>query len=294
MSLFSKPYICSIICLIGLSSRLVADDRLEPVVKDTNRLAKVSKIALLPIVTQVRFDKFKDIPDPNRVSARISVAKELPSILENQLKETKFKLLPPEAATLALKELDIQPVDLFITTKNGSLSAPSETFKNKKGDEAILLAPKDSFKQKPQEMTVYRYKWHDLPDTNIGLASFDLAVLAKPNIETLKTVSSKLGADAILLCQVTEMETHEGTTGVSVFAQRFKSTRIHLHFTLISTDDYSVIWQAKAKGIKSQRAGYFMGNRSYNGEDRKAVEGAVQATEFLLSDLTGSPIKPEK
>lgn len=273
-----------------------AEERAEQIVRDAARLAQVKKIALLPVVTQVRFDNVRDIPDPNRVSARVTAATRLAQMLEERMKGGKYTLLPPEAASLALKELGWEPTDIYVTKNTGTWSSPGEVMQNRKKDEAVLLTTRAAMKDTPDVMSLYRFTWHDVPDRNTGLASFKMAALAVPDVEKLKQVAEKTGADTLFLAQVAEMETHEGAAGISLWAHTFKSTRIHLHFTLVSASDGAVIWQARAKGMKSQQAGIFTGNRAYKAEDRKVIEAAVQAMDVLLEDLnqgTGIPTKPD-
>lgn len=271
-----------------------AEERAEQIKRDASRLDQVKKIAVMPVVIQLRFDRGSGLPDPARMAARMTAATRLAEILESKMKSRKYTFLPPEAGVLALKELQFTPVDMYKTTNSGTWDSPSEVLRNKKRDEASLLNKREEMKRTPDAMTLYRYKWHDLPEQNIGLAAFDLGQLAQPDLRKVKLIGEKLGADAILLCQVADVETHEAPTalGILVTGEKFKSTRVHLHFTLMNVSDGMVLWQARARGVKSQKTGAFTGERSYNGEDRKTIEGTVAATDILLSDLFESTGKP--
>lgn len=266
-----------------------ASEKADTAKRDAARLEQIKSIAMAPVVVQLRFDKDDRLPDPSRMASRAAVATRMQAILEEQMGKGKYKLLPYEAASLAVKEKGWQPVDLFVTNVKGSWDAPCEKITNNKKDEALLLNTRAEMRQTPEQMTQFRFKWHDLPETNIGLAAFKDMNFASVDPVKVKAVGEKTGADAVLLVQVEDMETHEGQ---QLFGS-FKTTRIHLHATLVATSDCAVIWQAHARGVKSQRAGYFTGATAYKGEDRKAIEGAVQAVEVLLDDLyngTGKPI----
>ncbi len=284
--------------LVTVACSAHADEKAEQVVRDVTRIQKLTKVAILPVVIQVRFDNTNGVPDPARLAARSVAVERLAAIIEEKFKSSPFKVLPAEAGSLAVKENGWQAADLYSTVKSGSWDVPIETFKNKKGDTVNLLGKKDDLKKDKEVMTLFRFHWHDLPETVVGLASFDMGALAEIDRQRAKELGAKLGVDGLLYCQVTEVETHEGTTGLGVLTgEKFKSTRVHLHFTLISPDDGTIIWQAKARGVKSQKTGVFTGARAYNGEDRKVIEGTVAATEILLSDLaegTGVPVKQKK
>jgi hypothetical protein len=273
--------------LVFAAAGAQAEEKAEQLVRNTARLDQVKKIAIIPAVAQLRFDRGNGLPDPARMAARITAVTRLSEIVEKKFESRKYAIVPPEAAVLAFKEFKWQPTDLYITNNKGTWESPSEVLRNHKGDEAALLNKREEFKTSPEEMTAYRFKWHDLPETTFGLAAFGLGVLAKPDLAKIKMLGDKTGADALLLCQVADMETHEAPTtlGLLVTGEKFKSTRVHLHFTLISAQDGAIIWQARARGVKSQKTGAFTGERAYNGEDRKAIEGTVQAVDILLSDL---------
>jgi len=66
--------------LFGLlfASRAGAEEKAEQIKRDAARLEQIKKIALLPVVTQVRFDQDSRIPDPTRVAARVAAMVRLP------------------------------------------------------------------------------------------------------------------------------------------------------------------------------------------------------------------------
>lgn len=265
-----------------------AAEKADQVKRDAARLEQVKSVVLAPVLIQLRFDKDDRLPDPNRMAARAAVALRMQAMLEEQMAKGKYKLLPYEAASLAVKTMGWQPIDLFNTNVKGSWDSPCEKIQNNKKDEVLLLNTRGAMRETPDQMTQFRYKWHNLPETPVGLAAFKDMNFATPDASKIKTLGEKTGADAVLLMQVEDMETHEGA---QLFGG-FKSTRIHLHATLVATNDCAVIWQAHAMGMKSQRAGYFTGARAYSGEDRKAIESAAQAVELLLDDLFNGTGKP--
>ena len=73
-----------------LHSVAKADEKAEQVVRLADRIAALKSVAQFPSVVQVRFDKVKDIPDPNRVQARFVAAAELPNNQEFQGRYTLF------------------------------------------------------------------------------------------------------------------------------------------------------------------------------------------------------------
>lgn len=265
-------------------------EKADQVKRDAARLEQVKMIALAPVVIQLRMEKIDRIPDPNRMAARMAVATRMPGMLEEQMGKGKYKVLPYEASSLIVKQMNWKPVDLFVTNVKGSWESPSEILRNAKGDEVLLLNKHADMKQAPEQMTLFRYKWHDLPDMAVGLAGIKDMTFAVADTEKLKALGEKVGADAAMFVQVEDMETHESAAGL--FSEPFKSTRIHLHGTLVSAADGAVLWQAHARGVKSQKAGFFTGNRAYGGEDRKAIEGAAQALDLLLEDLYYGSGKP--
>lgn len=289
MKRLSFAYLLAGFACLVMAGGARAEDKAEQLKRDAARLGQIKRIALAPVVVQLRFDQGNRLPDPNRLAARCAAAMRLPMILEEKMKTGRYALLPSEMVTLALKETNSQPTDLYVAQAKGSWENPCETVRNNKGDEASLLNVRAEMKKTPDAMTLFRFRWHDLPDTCIGLASFGAGVPAPIDAERAKALAAKVGADAMLYCQVTEMETHIG----SALFGGFKSTRLHLHFTLVAADDGAVVWQARARGVKSQKAGFFTGLGAFKGEDRKAIEAAVQATEILLDDLyngTGAPV----
>lgn len=266
-----------------------AQEKAEQVRRDVSRLDQIKKIALVPVVIQLRFDQDKRIPDPGRMAARQAVVLRLPMLLQDGMKSEKYELLLPEAATLAVRELGWQATDLYKIEKSATWDSPAEVIRNKKGDEAALLQTREIMKTHPEAMTLFRYHWHDLPETVYGLASFKLNSSIQVEESKAKALAEKLGADALLFCQVGDMEVHTGET----LFENFKSTRIHLYATLISVQDGAILWQARARGIHSHKAGFFTGARAYQSEEGMAIEGAMQAVKTLLDDLyhgTGNPV----
>lgn len=272
-------------------SRVAAEEKADQVKRDPVRIAAVKSVAVAPVVIQLRFDRDDRLPDPNRMAARNAVASRLPAMIDQKLKGSTIKVLPVETLVLAMKQEDWNPTDLYVTKVQGSWETPGESMKNKKGDEALLLNSRSAMKAAPADMTLYRYRWHDLPDVCIGLAAFKDLAFPPLVTDRIKTLGARAGADAVLLCQVEDMETHTGSTLFS----GFKSTRIHLHGTLVDSSDGAVLWQAHSRGVASQKAGFFTGASAFKGEDRKAIEGAMQAIDILLDDLlngSGKPIAP--
>lgn len=290
------PALCLLFTLTLVARPVWAEEKAEQVVRDAAGLEAVKKIAIVPPIVQLRFDRGNGLPDPARMAARVTAVTRLAEVVESKMKTRRYTFLPVEASILAMKELTWQPTDFYVTSVTGNWDSPTEVLRNKKGDEAALLNKRETLKQASDEMTLYRYRWHDLPETNYGLAAFEIGALARPDLAKVKTLAEKTGADAVLLCQVADVETHEGATTLGLLAtgEKFKSTRVHLHFTLLRVEDGAVLWQARARGVKSQKTGTFTGERAYNGEDRKVIEGTVAATDTLLSDLfenTGKPVK---
>ena len=261
--------------------------------RDSGRLDRIHKIALVPVITQVRFDKDNRIPDPARLLACVGAAREVPEILTASLTSGKYQFVPSGDVDKALINLNILPSDLYITRTSGSWESPAETVTGKNKDEAALLAKRDDMKRSRNEMTLFRYKWHENPDTAVGLASFDQWAVPTINGDKAKQLAAKLGVDALLFLTIYDVEVYEGSTGI-IFPNKFKSTRTHVYGTLMSTDDGEILWKARARGVKSHQANYFHVGRMKGDLGKSVAEGTAHAVQMLLSDMidgTGIPTK---
>ena len=286
--MFAIGLLTPVAAALCMSVTAPAEDQAVQTTRNAARLADVKKIAPAPVVIQLRFDRSKDIPDPNRLAARVAASTRLIGVFEEKLKGSAYQLAAPEAVALALKEMNLQPVGLYTTRDTSQWDAPAEVLKNRKGDEAALLTGRDPMNETPADMTCYRFRWHDLPDTNVGLAAFRPDTFARVYIEKAKTIASRVGADSVLLLQVTDMEVHVGST----MFESFRSTRITVHATLLAANDGAVLWQSRAKGVVSQKAGYFTGAGAFKNEERAAVEAMTKAVDLLVADLVQGTGKP--
>jgi hypothetical protein len=276
-------FAATLACVALLSSSARADDKAEQISRDAAGLGQVKTIAMLPAVVQLKFDK--EIPDPNRVAHRFSVADRLPDIVEEKLKKGKFTLMPFEAAALGIKEKSWTITDMYSTKVIGTRASPADTIKNRNKDQADLLASRTEMIQTPDEMTVFSFTWHGLRDAREGLACFRENINAKPDMAKLKQLNEKLHADALLLCQVTEMESHDGVVVrlPIIFSKVFSATSFRVHCMLIRPEDGAILWEAEAKGRKevTEYKGATNGD-----EGRMALAVAGEVVEHLLSDLT--------
>jgi hypothetical protein len=267
-------------------------ERAEQVRRDSAGLERIHRIALVPVITQVRFDRGSRLPDPSRLRASAGALAEVPAILESSLPSRKYEFVSGSTVDQALQALHFQPLDLYMTRTTGTWDSPAETIQGGKKDEAVLLAKRDDFKGSPQDMTLFRFSWHDSPEAVTGLASFELGAFAPINTDKAKQLASKLKVDALLFLAIADVEVHEGTTGFSVFTKRFKSTRTHIYGSLLSAPDGGLLWQGRARGVKSHKVGYFYVGRMKGELNKSVAEGAADAIQILLSDLyegTGVP-----
>lgn len=277
-------------------------ERAEQVLRDPSLLNGIKTIAVVPIVIQLGFDRDKRLPSPARMRARIASAELIPSLIDELGKSTKYSFVPVDAVTRAMADLGWVPTDLYVARRGATWNAPAEIVKGGKKDEADLLDKRDEMKRTPSELSLYRYRLHDVAEPTIGLASFKRGVFAQPDASKTKELAAKLGVDALLFVQVTDMEVHESLTGagqlvdifVGPFGQRRKSTRIHLQGTLVNASNSATVWQARGRGIKSKETSLFHAGGVKSELNKRALEGTEDAVRILLSDLcdgTGTPQK---
>ena len=274
-----------------LSSNLCAADKPEQFVRDAGRLSHIQKIALMPTVVEVKFDARK-VPDPEQMMVRQTVASCISAMLEKQMEAGPYQLLPPEFVIQALQDKKWSITDLYITQATGSWERPAEVRKNARGDEAVLLSKYADFVAGPVATSPFRYRWYNTKEPAFGLATTSYQRFPKIDKGKARSLAAELGADALLYCQVANLETTKGT----VVFENFKSTRVQLVCTLISPEDGSVVWQARIRGIHSHKAGFFTGATAYPSERHMAVEATDDALKSLLQDLykgTGKPVKSE-
>jgi hypothetical protein len=226
------------------------------------------------------------------MAARQAVATRVAAMLETPMKSGPYTLLPAEAVLLAVKERQWQPTDLYKTLSSGSWDTPVEVLKNKKGDTAALLCKWEELNKASGEMSLFRYTWRELPDVAFGLAATRSKVFPAIDLEKAKLLGEKVGADALLYVQVSDMDVHVGST----LFEAFKSTRLYLQCMLIAPADGAVLWQARVRSIHSHKAGFFTGAGAFQAEMGMAIESGTDGFKALLDDLhngTGQPVKQE-
>ena len=277
-------------------------ERAEQFFRNPARLDTIKTIGVVPVVIQLGFDKPKCLPDPARMRARIASAELIPDVVEELGKSAKYTFVPVGKVTSAMADMHWMPTDLYSANRNASWDSPAEIVKGGKKDEADLSEKRDDMKRKPDELALYRYRLHDAAEPTIGLASCRHGVFAQPDVTKIKELAAKLGVDALLFVQVTDVDVYESTTGagelvnifIGPFGQRNKSTRIHLQGTLVDASDNAILWRARARGIKSQATGIFHAGGVKGELTKRAADGTIDAIEILLSDLcegTGTPQK---
>jgi hypothetical protein len=286
----------------GQSDRGKKLERAEQVFRNGSRIATIKSVALVPVVIQLGFDRDKRLPDAKRMRARIASAELIPSLIDELAKSTGYSFVSANTVARALSELQWTPTDLYVARHTTTWDAPAEVVKDSKKDAADLLDKRDEMKRTPEQLSLYRFRLHDAAEPTIGLASYRRGVFAQLDPAKTKELAAKLGVDALLFVQVTDVEEHESATGagelvnlfVGPFGQRRKSTRIHLQGTLVDGADCATLWQARARGIKSKTTGLFHLGVVKGELNKRAVEGTTDAVEILMSDLcdgTGTPQK---
>lgn len=263
------------------SGAAMQSERAEQIKRDASRLEQVKTIAVLPILVQYGFEKDLQFPDPNRMTSRLAILTRLPEIIESELKASKYTVLPQEAGSLALKESNIEVTDLYQTHRSGTWDAPAESKRNRSKDDFLLLTGYDDLKKNADQVTLFQFKWHNLPATMNGLAAYRMDADASLDTEKVKALGAKVNADAILIARITNLEMHRSGNGSIALPIHLKG-RVDIQFTLVSRMDGAVIWEARAHAMKSER-----GRPQSFGppQDRNAIACAVGAVELLLDDL---------
>ncbi|HLJ54082.1 MAG TPA: hypothetical protein VKT77_03530 [Chthonomonadaceae bacterium] len=275
---------CFLLTFVLLGPCANAADQVEVLKRDVEGLSKVKTVAVLPVIVQLSFEHDSHFPDGNRMTSRLAIATGLPAMIEQQMKGGKFVVIPAEAGALALKESNIDPTELYSAHANTTWDSPAEMLRNKSKDELALLTSQADLKKSPDDLTPFQYKWHNLPATMTGLASFKMDPNASLNVEKLRAVASKLDADAVLLVRVTDLDMHQSGNGSIGLPFHFRS-RVNMQFTLVSLKDGTILWQARAAGTKSEHAR----PRSLGSpQDRRAMECAAGTSEVLINDLNGA------
>jgi hypothetical protein len=279
--------------LIAALPAVVQADTVEEIVRDASRLESVKTVAVLPPVIEVRFDRPKTLPDPDRLAARALVAKSLSLTLPVQIASgTRFHVAPDTDLILALARTHAEPLDLFRAVVRGSLDSPAETIVNRSGDTVELLATAADVAAEHGAATRFRFRWRNRGDTLAGLAAFEKGADSDPDPAAVKSLSRYLDADALLCCLVSDMDVRQGGSssplGYALGGGPFSSTRIHLTLFLVSLKDGTIVWQARAQGVSSSKEG--LSARSNHGRDaQQAFVGAGQAVNALLDDLYSGP-----
>ncbi|HLJ54083.1 MAG TPA: hypothetical protein VKT77_03535 [Chthonomonadaceae bacterium] len=282
--------------LLGPVYAKASDDKVVEISRDQAAIGEVKTIALLPIIVQLRFDQTKDVPDPTRVAARFAVADRLAEILDQKMRAAKRPTMPVEAAILAIKARSWTSIDTCITTATGTWNSPAETVRNRGKDEVTLLALRSAMRQSPESVTAFAFSWHGLPGSRQGIAAFHAGVDSKPDIPKLKELNNKLHADAMLFCEVSDLDekdlglTYRTTVPLIYGIEEVKGTRVHIHCLLIRAQDGAILWEARSTGTSSGN----VADRAIN-VSRQAMEGAGRAVDGLVSDLIeGTGVPPKK
>lgn len=274
-----------------LASSFCAADKPEQFVRNAGRLSQLQKIALMPTVVEVKFDERK-VPDPDQMMVRQTVASCIAAMLEKQMESGPYQLLPSEFVIQALQDKKWSMTDLYVTHSTGTWDRPAEVRKNARGDEAVLLSKYTEFVGSPTAVSPFRYQWCNTKEPAFGLATTSYQRFPKIDKGKARALAAELGADALLYCQVANLEVTKGT----VVFENFKSTRVQLVCTLISPEDGAILWQARIRGVHSQKAGFFTGATAYPSDRSMAVDATNEALKYLLQDLykgNGKPVKSD-
>jgi len=124
------------------------------------------------------------------------------------------------------------------------------------------------------------------------LACFKPAATPKLDTAKLKTLNDSLHADALLLCQVGEMNAKDSMVfkGSLIFSKFFSATSFRVHFILVRPQDGAVLWEAEANARKEAvtDSNGMYGGATNGDEGRMAIAGAALAVNMLVADLNGT------
>jgi len=276
----------TIVWMVVFGVSAAAAPPVETTVREEERLAAVKAVAVLPPVILLRFDRDGRLPDPDRLATRVLVAEALSATLPVQLAQRGYRVTPAEDLQLQTALLHLGPTDLYRTVVRSAFDSPVAKESDRAGDMAELLATREEAGDSP---TLFRYRWHDRPDSVTGLAALGPVAEIAPVADRVRRLGEKLGADALLLWQVGEMDVRQGGAntplGYALGGGAFSSTRIDLSFMLVATNDGAVLWRATARGTESGKLG-LSGRRSDHSRDQQqALHGAAQAANHLLDNL---------
>ena len=289
MNRFQTPLVVLAAVMLAVSA---AGDEDAPGVRFTSIRASdaarhVKRIAIIPPVVVLRFDVDGRLPSPDRFTIRRAVANELAPGLRELLGK-RLEVEPNESVAAALAEEGLKPVDLFQTARGAE-----EILRDKRKNVCRLAASRPALKTDPLGVTVYHYTPEALgylAKDDFGLATLSRGINPRLNTEAAAKLRSRLRADAYLVLRIEDLDTKEGLVGIPL--QKFKSSWVTVHATLVSAAEYSTLWEAELQGHSSTRERkipFTQHSRGFNkAEDRLALDGMTKLIPILAARLTES------
>ena len=260
------------------------DDIVAEVKRDGPAIDAVRKMALLPVIVQVRYDQSKDVPNVDAIAARFAAAEQIGPMLEVKMRARSKTFLPVELPILAMKAKSLTAGEICNTKSASTWSSPAQHLQNRTKDEATLLCHRAQLNA-ANETTPFSITFHGIPGIRYGVAAFGPGVDSSPDVPKIADMNKKIQADGLLFCELSDVDDREGltyrlTAPLLYGFREVRSTRVHIHCTLIRPSDGAVIWEARALGTSSGKV--------VNGAidvNRQAMEGTGKALDALLSDL---------
>jgi hypothetical protein len=129
-----------------------------------------------------------------------------------------------------------------------------------------------------------------IPKDDYGLATLGRGVNPELNPDSARKIVPRLAADALLILRVEDLDTKEGF--VAIPPQKYKSSWVTVHATLVSASDLRVLWDAELQGHSSTRERkipFAQHSEGYNkAEDRLALDGMTKLIPVLAGKLTAA------
>ena len=248
-------------------------------------LKQVKRIALIPPVVVLRFDVKGRLPSPDRFTIRRAVANELAPGLRDKL-TGRFEVVLNESVAAALAETGLKPVDLFRTAKGAE-----EVLRDRRKNVCRLEMNRAALQSDPLAVTIYQYVPEaigNMAKDDNGLATIARGVTPQLNPESIRKVLPRLKSDALLFLRVEDLDTKEGVVGIPL--QKYKSSVITVHASLVSAADLSILWEAELQGHSSTRERkipFAQHGEGYNkAEDRLALDGMTKLIPALADKLS--------
>jgi hypothetical protein len=232
------------------------------------------------------------------------------------------RLLPEAQVRAALRDTGGQIADLFRTRTASTWDAPAQVFalgrRGRDGQIALLTRAGDlEAKGATDTVTLYRYRQRGVMDDVFGLATTQSGSAAgpSPDPEKVRALAARLGADALLLCQVGEAEVvsiasskadpflieerssekrsqdpeyNAASDPEIIWINETRETRLRLRGVLVSGESGAVLQEAQVTGRASETVGLnFLGKpiSSESSPDEIAAQALSDGLWLLVTKL---------